>query len=698
MLHLVPRSLVVLLAISGCGAVAGEPAVLLDDDFASYRSGVWLGVVDAHAEYHYLHETAPHGPWSVSTFRSTIPFQRAWRIFSDQGSRVLSQTHDNRKDRHAHPMVVAGDPLWTDYTLEVDFAPSAMHGRSGVIARYRNDRCYYFFGVEGNKASLRMVQHETAFRQPLEKILAEQEFSFSPGEFLHATVKVEGRRILATLGDKLSLTADDDTYPAGRVALVADVPTLYRHVRVTATAAQAARTAALVAERERAEAQLQAANPTPVLWKRIKTETFGAGRNLRFGDLDGDGDLDILIGQVVHHGPKDRNSELSCLTAITFDGEMLWQIGEPDAWKQHLTNDVAFQIHDLDGDGRNEVVYTMHQELIVADAATGKTKQKVATPEMPATAEPVYRKFPRVLGDALLFADFRGVGRATDLVLKDRYWHFWAFDSQLKPLWNARANTGHYPTAADIDGDGRDELAIGYSLFDHQGRKLWTLENELQDHADGVAIVRMSPDEKAPPWIYVCASDEGAYFADLKGNIVRRHRIGHAQNPTVANLRDDLPGLEALSMSFWGNQGIINLYDSRGEAYYDFEPCQHGSMCFPTNWTGRSEEFIMLTPNPQDGGMFDGLGRRVVRFPDDGHPDMCNAVLDLTGDCRDEIVVWDPHELWVYTQNDNPRSGRLYRPRRNPLYNYSNYQASVSTPGWSDDDAKAAKPAKVPAR
>ena len=74
----------------------------------------------------------------------------------------------------------------------------------------------------------------------------------------------------------------------------------------------------------------------------------------------------------------------------------------------------------------------------------------------------------------------------------------------------------------------------------------------------------------------------------------------------------------------------------------------------------------------------------MVVFPGDGHPDMCNAVLDITGDCRDEIVVWDPYEIWVYTQDDNPKKGRLYKPIHNKLYNYSNYQASVSLPGWSE--------------
>ena len=70
----------------------------------------------------------------------------------------------------------------------------------------------------------------------------------------------------------------------------------------------------------------------------------------------------------------------------------------------------------------------------------------------------------------------------------------------------------------------------------------------------------------------------------------------------------------------------------------------------------------MLSPNVRDGGMFDGWGRRVVAFPADGHPDMCNAVLDITGDCRDEVVVWDSSEMWVYTQDDNPKAGKTLFP------------------------------------
>jgi hypothetical protein len=52
------------------------------------------------------------------------------------------------------------------------------------------------------------------------------------------------------------------------------------------------------------------------------------------------------------------------------------------------------------------------------------------------------------------------------------------------------------------------------------------------------------------PRILCAASDEGMIFFDLKGNIIKHHFIGHVQNPAVANFRDDLPGLEAVSVNF----------------------------------------------------------------------------------------------------------------------------------------------------
>jgi hypothetical protein len=107
-------------------------------------------------------------------------------------------------------------------------------------------------------------------------------------------------------------------------------------------------------------------------------------------------------------------------------------------------------------------------------------------------------------------------------------------------------------------------------------------------------------------------------------------------------------------------------------------------MCLPVNWRGDGQEYFLLNTNSGDGGLFNGFGHLVVSFPDDGHPDLANAVHDFTGDSRDEIVTWDQHNIWIYTQVDNSRKGNVYNPKRNPDYNYSNFQLTLSEPGWSD--------------
>ncbi len=659
-------------------------AVLMNDDFSGLAPGMFSpGVVGAHVEYHYLAAAAPKGNWVVSAFRSEGS-QRAWRVIGEPGQRVMAQTYTATAEEQAytHPMLIAGDELWSDYTLATTIRPEADSGQSGVMVRYHHDRAYYFAGVHGQRAILKQVNGGAGFRQLAEEILDEKPLAWTPGERLPVEVTVRGDTIRVTIGGGVGLEGRDATFPAGKIGLTSDVPTHFGPVRVTCSEAARQRFDTARQEREAEATRLEAANPAMVVWKTLSTEGFGVGRNLRFGDLDGDGQLDVLIPQVVHHGPKDRNSEVGCMTAMTLDGKRLWRNGLPDPWKDHLTNDVGVQIHDLDGDGKNEVVYCRDHKIVVAEGATGESKLEVQTPLTPPGDVRPANTSDRILGDSLFFCDLRGTGRPSDIILKDRYWHVWALTDRLEPLWDRRLTTGHYPFAYDVDGDGRDELAIGYSLVDDDGTLLWSYDDRLRDHADGVAIVRFRDDQE--PRLLCAASDEGLYFADLNGQMLSHLQLGHVQNPSTANYRPDLPGLETVTVNFWGNQGIVHLFDADGRVYHDFEPAQHGSMMLPVNWTGSGTEYWLLSPNSREGGLFDGWGRRVLRFPPDGHPDLAAAVLDLTGDSRDEIVVWDASELWVYTQADSPKPGRLYEPRRNPQYNNSNYQATVSLPGWSE--------------
>ena len=156
--------------------------------------------------------------------------------------------------------------------------------------------------------------------------------------------------------------------------------------------------------------------------------------------------------------------------------------------------------------------------------------------------------------------------------------------------------------------------------------------------------------------MYASASDEGFVMFDLRGNILKHIRVGHNQSPSVGKYRTDVPGLQYMSVNFWKNPGIVTLFDWDGNILAQDEPIHSGSPMLPVNWRGDGQEFVLLSGNSKEGGMIDGHLRRVVMFPDDGHPDLAANVLDLTGDQRDEIVLWDQERVWIYTQ-DRPFKG-----------------------------------------
>jgi len=320
--------------------------------------------------------------------------------------------------KHTHPLIITGDSLWRDYMVSVTIAPESRQDRCGLVFRYRNDRCYYFFGVIGDQAVLRMVQHATAFHKPYERDLMKADYTWQPGQDLIATVTVEADHIVAEMTGGIRFEVYDSTFARGKVSLLSDVPCGYKHVKVSTWQSEKQHLDETKARREERERQLQDANPRLLLWKKIR-----------------------------------------------------------------------FQIHDLDGDGKNEVMYCMNFEIVVADGKTGATKYKAPTPRVKREM-----KFDRILGDCLYFCDLRGIGSHSDIIIKDRYWNLWALNDKLETMWTGDCVTGHYPFAYDVDQDGKDELMVGYTLFDDNGRKLWSLDDKIRDHADGVVFVKPRED------------------------------------------------------------------------------------------------------------------------------------------------------------------------------------------------------------
>jgi hypothetical protein len=677
-------------------ATAAEPAVeLFRDDFSRFRPGPLTRPVGqlnaAIQEYHYLpHRGVPLAPWA-----NAICHMDAWMAGEEDGKPYLEQhlppTHLRMSPRLFSPIFLTGDPEWGDYAVEVSVRPLSPAEMAGLVFRYHTNRHHYLFCLQGGK------QARLALRLPLEKELrvadwkelGTADFAYDDTRYYRLKVETRGEMIRAYVDDKLVITAQSTEIPLGKVGVAASCAARFQDFRVMVSPDTKRAINDRIAKRNDQLARLQADNPRPKLWKQFKTPEFGAGRNVRFGDLDGDGMPDMLIAQNVAKVDGDGSVEISCLTAVTLDGKVLWQVGRPDPRNGLLTCDTPFQVHDIDGKGSCDVVLVRDYKLQVLDGKTGKIKRWAWMPKIkdyPKVPQAPPKSWPheRDSGDSIAFVNFTDKKGRTEIVVKDRYWNFWVFDSDLKLLWNGQGMLGHYPYPFAGGTGGRDLLAIGYSLWDGSGKQLWSLDQELKDHADSVAVGNFSGDPKEGPLHYYSCSDEGFLLVDHRGIVQKHHRIGHAQTATIGKFRAELPGLQYASINFWKNPGIISLFDHTGKLLTQAEPIHTGSPFLPVNWRGDGQEFILLSGNIKEGGMIDGQMRRVVMFPDDGHPELCAAVMDLTGDSRDEIVLWDQERVWIYTQ-DRPFDGKkIYAPVRNPDYNESNYRCTVSQPGWKE--------------
>ncbi len=335
---------------------------------------------------------------------------------------------------------------------------------------------------------------------------------------------------------------------------------------------------------------------TTYLVSAIDVRDFGS-ETLRLGDLNGDGAPDLLFVQNIY-----STRTITCLTATTIAGDVLWQTGKPSRDNGFTYGDLPVQVYDWDNDGRNEVLYVQqaryaelypdtpyavqrakryegHATMIVLDALTGKEKHRFP---LPAPAD-----------GSFLFADLTGRGRREDLVVKDEYWNMWGIAHDGRELWRWQGSVGHYPAIGDVDGDGRDEVFVGFALVDHDGKVLFEEEpdrprdaNWDDHHQDAACVVQL----KDGTWRLVFGN-YGVHCLDVRGRELWYHPLEEAQHVVPGHFRADSE-LQFMVVNRGDRDKLkpatLYLYDLDGRELWRREqpPESWAVSCQRINWFG----------------------------------------------------------------------------------------------------------------
>src|SRR6478672_1111376 len=253
----------------------------------------------------------------------------------------------------------------------------------------------------------------------------------------------------------------------------------------------------------------------PVLVSTIDLKNASGCPGLRIGDINGDGRMEIVVGQPVDQASLDSYTPqvVAAVTAFDLKGNVLWQYGKPNAFHT-ASSDIPIQVYDLDGDGKAEVFANMSRtEMTVLDGTTGTLVRKIPLPAAGAN-------------DSIAFTNLRGTTWPQDNIVKTRYGQFWAItgiDSSKGPagtvLWNHRKgpdtgfsdlSTGHYPLVYDWNGDGKDEVMGGYDFMDSTGKTLWSATT-LKLHADAIATADLDGNPANGKEIVICGDVAAAF-------------------------------------------------------------------------------------------------------------------------------------------------------------------------------------------
>jgi len=400
-------------------------------------------------------------------------------------------------------------------------------------------------------------------------------------------------------------------------------------------------------------------------------------------DVNDDGAYDLLVTAPEYIG------------AYATGGKRLWSKridvrvgGQSESQGLPGHHGPGVQAGDINGDNKTEVVFfdqdsTLHVLRGIDGQEMWSTRLKP-----PKGAE---------RWEHVVIANFRGKGDR-DLLLQatnasgyrtGRYVAAYAVESletgKHEPLWQrddfvSCAHNG--ARVADLNGDGRDEI-LGATVLGPDGKLLVRLD--VVGHIDSIFVADVRPDLSGLEVVMLEEGRLNRVFLVGESRLIwqRHYKHKEPQNAAIGRFVAGQPNIQIWCRSRYNQHQLPFVFDAHGKLHSEYKmddvapkgwTVKGVEVIHSVHWTGEDRQYACAKERHKSGDVcvFDPIsGQFVLRLPEKADR---LYVADVTGDWREEIVVWSGRELHVYS---NPH--RNPRPDVPRLWSVPHYRRSKMT-------------------